>query len=384
MYRVLHVIVGLGQGGAESMLWRLLSRTDSARFASSVVSLTDEDAFESRIASLGISVYKLKIHSAWTGVKGAARLFSLTRRIGPDIIQGWMPHGNIAGLLARVVASKGVPLVWSIRQSLYDLNYETRTTARLIRLGARLSRQPEAIVYNSHTARTHHEALGFSKDRGTVIPNGFDSDVFKPSLEHRRSLRSELGIGEDARLVGLTGRFHPMKGHDTFIEAARTVRTRHPQSRFVMVGPGMDRHNADLTNRLERAGLAEATHLLGVRDDIQRIDAALDVAVSSSFTEAFPNVIGEAMSCGVPCVVTDVGDSALLVGDTGVVVPPRNPEKLASGMSRLLDLSRQEIELLGTKARQRIVSEFSLDRMAGSFSSLYLSICERRRVGHAS
>jgi len=230
----------------------------------------------------------------------------------------------------------------------------------------------------------HHENLGFVKERGTVIPNGFDVQLFAPSPDSRRSLRKELEVGENNRLVGIVGRFHPMKDHLTFIRAATSVLKRHPECRFVMVGLDMDWHNKELTTCLQDAGLTDAIHLLGIRDDIPRINAALDIAVSSSFTEAFPNVIGEAMSCGVPCVATDVGDSALLLGGTGIVVPPRDPEKLASGINQLLDLSYQDLRALGATARERVVSEFSLDKVAGCFTSLYLSIGENQGAGQTA
>jgi glycosyltransferase involved in cell wall biosynthesis len=285
-----------------------------------------------------------------------------------------MSHGNLAGLLARMATPGDPALVWSIRQSIYDLGYEKRSTARLIRLSAKLSGRPQAIVYNSHIARAQHEALGFSSRRGAVIPNGFDVSEFAPSGDDRLSFRRELGIADDVPLVGIVGRFHPMKDHRTFINAAKTVRKQHPRCRLILVGPGIDPSNKELSSYLQDAGLADAAHLLGIRYDMSRINAALDVAVSSSFTEAFPTAIGEAMSCGVPCVVTDVGDSGRLVGDTGIVVPPRDPEQLASGIARLLDLPRQDRELLGAKARARVISEYSLSDVVASFSSLYLSL----------
>lgn len=369
----MHVIVGLGQGGAETMLWRLLLQTDPARISSSVVSLSSEDALAPRIAQLGVPVYKLGLRSLGSGLAGLVGFWRLIRRIRPDVIQGWMSHGNLAGLLARIAGSGHPALVWGIRQSIYDLAYEKPSTARLIRLSARLSGQPQAIVYNSHAGRAHHEALGFSRGSGLVIPNGFDVSAFAPSSDARASLRRELNLPDDAPLVGIVGRFHPMKDHRTFINAAAAVLRSHPRCRFILVGPDVDRSNKALSGFLQDAGLSDAAHLLGIRDDMPRINAALDVAVSSSFTEAFPTAIGEAMSCGVPCVVTDVGDSARLVGDTGIVVPPRSPEKLASGIAGLLDLSFHDREALGARARVRVVSEYSLDNVANSYNSLYLS-----------
>lgn len=379
MVCVLHVIVGLGQGGAETALLRLLSRTDPARFSSHVVSLTDEDALVPQIAKLGIPVHKLGLPSPGAAVLRLATLWREIRRVRPDVIQGWMTHGNLAGMVLARIAGPGRPaLVWGIRQSVYDLRYEKPSTARLIQLSARLSRQPLAIVYNSRNGRTQHEALGFSRLRGAVIPNGFDVSVFGPSGETGLRFRRNLNLPENARLVGIVGRYQPMKDHSNFIAAAGQVLKRHPECRFLMVGQGMVPQNEQLAARLRDAGVAEATYLLGSREDLPAVNSALDVAVSSSYTEGFSNAIGEAMSCGVPCVVTGVGDSALLVGNTGIVVPPRDPEGLASGINRLLDLSDQERRALGGAARARVVSEFSLDKMADSFSSLYLSLLEKR------
>lgn len=321
-------------------------------------------------------MYKLGLRSLGTGLAGFVGFWCLIRRLRPDVIQGWMSHGNLAGLLARMAAPGDPALVWAIRQSVYDLGYEKRSTARLIRLSAKLSCRPQAIVYNSHVARAQHEALGFCRRLGSVIPNGFDVSAFAPSSDARLGFRRELSIADDVPLIGIVGRFHPMKDHQTFIKAAKAVRERHPRCRLILVGPGMDPSNKELSGYLRDAGLEDAAHLLGVRDDMPRINAALDVAVSSSFTEAFPTAIGEAMSCGVPCVVTDVGDSGRLVGDTGIVVPPRDPEQLASGIARLLDLSRQDREVLGAKARARVISEYSLSDVVASFSSLYLSLAK--------
>jgi len=289
-----------------------------------------------------------------------------------------MSHGNLLGLMARVAAPGNPALIWGIRQSVYDLNFETPSTARLIRLSAKLSRQPRAIVYNSHTARAQHEALGFSRLRGKIIPNGFDVSVFAPSSESRSSFRQELGLPESMLLVGSVGRYHPMKDHRNFIKAARGVRGKHPQCRFVMIGPGMIWSNNELVACLKQAGIADATILLGSREDMPKVNAALDVVASSSFTEAFSNSIGEAMSCGVPCVVTNVGDSALLVGDTGVVTPPRDAEALASGINQLLELTNQDRRALGAAARERVAAKFSLDEVVASFNSLYLSVVEEQ------
>jgi glycosyltransferase involved in cell wall biosynthesis len=377
--RVAFVITALELGGAETMLFRLLSRLDRSVFAPMVISLADGGTLRSqfeeqvgKVVSLGVTARSISGRAIW-------RLVRVIRDFRPDLIQGWMPHGNLAGLVARMVASGRTALVWGVRQSVYDIGYEHPSTARLIRVSARVSSKPEAIVYNSRTARVHHEALGYSAKKGVIIPNGFDVSAFASACDDGSSLRHELGLPSTALLAGIVGRFHPMKDHRNFIEAAARVRYRYPECRFLMAGTGMSRDNIELVSCLRAAGLEEATSLLGSRQDIARVYSALDVAVSSSYTESFPNVIGEAMACGVPCVVTNVGDSALLVGDTGVVVPPRDPEALASGMRRVLELTSHERQALGAAARTRVAAEFSLEKAVASFASLYLSILSKRK-----
>jgi len=253
-----------------------------------------------------------------------------------------------------------------------------KTTALAVRWGARLSRLTRKIIYNTPISAEQHEALGYCAERRTIVANGFDAQQFKPCLESRVRIRTELNLPVSAPLIGLVARYHPMKDHATFLRAASLLLKSNPNVHFLLAGHNVDEHNTALTDLIEALGLQGHVRLLGERSDIPRLTAALDIATSSSWAEGFPNVIGEAMACAVPCVVTDVGDSARIVGDTGMVVPPRDPEALASGWKKLLVMGDEKRRALGRAARVRIVEHYTLDAAVARYESLYESILAQR------
>jgi glycosyltransferase involved in cell wall biosynthesis len=207
-----------------------------------------------------------------------------------------------------------------------------------------------------------------------IIPNGFETGLFKPDAASRAKFRNELGLAIETPLVGLIGRYDPQKNHFGFLGAAATVAQEFPDAHFVLCGPGVDVQNGELTSRVGDSGFKERIHLLGERPDMPSITAALDIACSSSLGEAFPNVIGEAMACGVPCVVTDVGDSAAIVGSTGKVVPPGDDLALARAVLGLLAMPDAERKALGLRARQRVIDNYSLDQVVRQYELLYESL----------
>jgi glycosyltransferase involved in cell wall biosynthesis len=205
-----------------------------------------------------------------------------------------------------------------------------------------------------------HEAIGYRADRRSVIPNGFDCERFQPDTGARASVRAELGLDEETPLIGLIARYHPMKDHANFLAAARLVLKQEPTAHFLLAGPCVEVSTKELSTLVSTLGLQGRIHLLGERSDIPRLTAALDIACSSSaWGEGFPNVIGEAMACGVPCVVTDVGDSAWIVGETGFVVSPKSPQELAESLQKAIGLE-EENKLDREMIRQRIIDSFSL------------------------
>ena len=371
--KIVHVITGLSTGGAETMLFKVLSKIDRSRFDSAVVSLTKKDAVAERIESLGIKVHSMDVKPGRLSIIGFWRLAGLLRGLKPDIIQGWMYHGNLAAQLAAFLLPGRIHVLWNIRGTNTNLSREKVLTALTIWLGARLSGFPIKIINNSRTsAFSHEKELCYRSGRWVIIPNGFDVELFVPSREARSRFRSSLNLREDAFLIGLVGRYHPVKDHRTFLKAAAILLSSHPHVHFVLVGEGVDPNNPELVKLTDALQLTDSVHLLGNRDDMHFLTAGLDIASSSSsYGEGFPNVIGEAMSCGVPCVVTDVGDSADIVGDTGRIVPPRNPEALANAWREMIEMGDENRTALGIRARKRIIEKFSLDSVVKQYEELY-------------
>jgi glycosyltransferase involved in cell wall biosynthesis len=286
-----------------------------------------------------------------------------------------MYHADLLGGLAAKFAGN-VPVSWGIRYSDPSAAGYGSFTSWTIKVCAGLSRWiPVRIVCCSEAARDSHLAFGYAKNKMVVIPNGVDLTVIKPDRAARVAFRSSVGISDEAPVVGLVGRFHPQKGHRDFIKAAQLLHDRCPSVHFVLCGEGITWGNETLASWIDEAGLRESFRLLGRRDDIPQVMASLDLAaLSSAFGEGFPNVVSEAMGCGVPCVVTDVGHAAKIVGDTGMVVPPRDPVAMANAWERMLGLGQVRLAELGQSARQRIREHFALPAIVDRYQALFEEI----------
>jgi glycosyltransferase involved in cell wall biosynthesis len=372
--RILHIINDLGIGGAEMMLYRLLAHKDRARFDPVVLSLMDRGSLRTRIEKLGVPVYTAAMRPGLATPASVLRFIRLARQIEPDLIQGWLYHGSLAAQLAALFLWSKVPVLWSIHCSIYSLKFEKRLTAAVVRLCAILSRLASGIVFVSNTSLVQHRELGYDVERSLVMPNGIDTDLFAPADEARLSVRAELGLPEGALLLGAIGRHHPMKDHANFLRAASEITAKDPRVHLLLAGRELDNENGALTKLIRELGLSDRTHLLGERVDIARLVAALDVfCLSSSYGESFPIIVGEAMSSGVPCVVTDVGDSAWMIGETGRVVPPRDTPALAAACEEMLSLSVEGRKALGEAARSRVIEHFSLAAIVAEYEALYES-----------
>ena len=370
--KIAHVITSLDKHGAQMMLYKVLSSMNRSRFDSVVISLADGGALKDKFTALGIAVHGVGMKRGVPTPGSIYRFTQLIKRIEPDLIQGWMYHGNLAAQLAATLSGRRAPVLWNVRGSSCDLKHGKPATAAVIWLGGKLSGLPKLIINNSIvSAVKHEEALGYRADKRIIIPNGFDTDGFTPSEQARASLRIELGLPGDAVLIGLLARFHPMKDHATFLRAAALLLKSYPQTHFVMSGDGVDRSNEKLRELIDELSIAGRVHLLGERSDVSRVAAALDVAALSSYSEGFPNVIGEAMACAVPCVVTDVGDTAFVVGNTGRVVQPRDASALANALGELIGMGEAARRELGRAARQRILDHFSIGTIVKKYESLY-------------
>ena len=368
MHKVAFLTTGLATGGAEMMLLKLCSRLDQRRFSAAVISLADKGIVGPQIEALGVPVHALGIDARKPSPLALRRLSRLLAGLRPDLLQGWMYHGNLAATLT----SGSRPVSWGIRQSLYDIRRERLLTRWVIRAGALLSHRCDAIVYNGHTSAAQHEAFGFAAKASRIIANGFDTERFRPDERARTRVRQELGLRAVDVVIGLVSRYHPMKDHGNFLRAAALLLAEFPDVRFVLAGHGVDQANPAIAAAVAEYSLAGRVALLGERRDIPELYAAMDIACSASaWGEAFANAIGEAMSCGLPCTVTDVGDSALIVGDTGTVVPRQDASALAAAWRNLIMCGDDGRRALGVRARERMIENFSLDSIVRQYELLY-------------
>lgn len=369
---ILHVITDLNAGGAELMMKRLIeSHLADPRYEHRVISLRGLGPVAAPLRAQGISVKALGLTSALRLPAAVLRLVSLIRSERPDVVQTWMYHADLfGGLAARGAGVRNV--LWGVRVA--DISPEMGVapqTFRIRRACAYLSRHiPKKIIYVCHSARPPHEALGYDPSKGLVIPNGY---VLRPNRtrQERLELRRRIGLPEQALLIGSAGRWSAQKDFPTFVEAASLLAATWPEAQFVLMGREVDWNNPQLARMVRESGVAGHFHLLGERRDIGDCLAALDVFSLQSIQEGFPNVVAEAMAEGTPCVVTDVGDAALLVGETAAVIDPRQPAQLAAALGRLLAASPLERQALGRQARSRIEEHFSISAVAAQYASLY-------------
>jgi len=372
MIKVLHVTPSLTVGGAELMLFRLVSNM-SREFQSEVVCLTQNGPVGDRLRGIGVPVTTLGMKR---GVPNPAGLITLCRILvarRPGIVQTWMYQGDLLGGLASRLAFRG-RCIWNIRNGTLDARRSKALTFWTRSACARLSGVvPQRIVCCSEVARSVHEQIGYSSKKMVVIANGFDVEQFRPRPEMRAEMRRRLGLPEECLIAGLVARFDPQKDHETFAAAAGLVAARVPNVRFVLCGDGVNSNNELLRGWLEKASVTDRCVLLGRRDDIANVTASFDVAISSSRGEAFSNSVGEAMASSVACVVTDVGDSPLIVGQTGVVVRPEDPVMLAEAITALLRDEGARAQM-GVAARERIIAKFSLDRTIAAYETLYREV----------
>jgi len=367
--KICHLITTLGSGGAESMLVRLFLRSlHTSRFDHVVVSLTDEGVFGKVLRDQGIVVRTLGMKPNRIGPGIILRLRSLLVQENPAVLMSWLYHADMIGLIVgRLAAVRRI--VWNIRASRLDFHVYRGSIKYVFRVNRHLSRYPDFVIYNSMAGHRHHCAAGFNPKRWSYLPNGFDLDVFKPSSQARIKLRQSLQLDESALLVGMVARYDPMKDHTNFLTAAHQLSTRMGNVRFVLVGRDP---NGGLQKAIDESPIRHRVYFLGERKDLAEINAGFDVAtLTSAFGEGFPNVLGEAMACGVPCVSTDVGDASIVIGEHGMIVPPMNATALGAAWERILRMNQNERTCMGTEARKHIERNFSLPVVAEKYDDLF-------------
>jgi glycosyltransferase involved in cell wall biosynthesis len=375
MIKVMHVITTLGPAGAETMLCRIASGTDDTRFENEIVSLTGILDLAERMQAIGVRVRTLGMKTSVPNPLLVMRLARWIRESKPDVIHTWMYHANLVGALAARLAGD-VPVVWGIHHSALDPRVDKRRTMLVNRICALMSRKfPARIVCCSEASLRLHKGLRYAAEKLELVPNGVDLEQFRPDPIARLSVREELGIPADALLIGMAARFHPQKDHRNFVRAAERLHKQMPEIHFLLCGLDITWQNPQLAGWVEAAGLGDCCHLLGVRRDVSRLFAAMDIATTSSVSgEAFPVVVAEAMASRTPCVVTDVGDSALIVDKTGSVVAPGDPDALAEAWRKLIEAGPGVRHNLGTAARRRVQQHFALPVIVDRHQAIYAQL----------
>lgn len=370
--KVMHIITGLGDGGAEAVLHRLIAHDPCNTHC--VVSLGGEGKYGPLLRRLGVGVIALDMprgHVTWSGL---VKLWRALRVQKPRVVQTWMYHADfLGGLLAWL---QRLPVVWGIHHSTHQVDCSNRRTLWVVRICAVLSRWvPGKIAVCAQAAVKAHGELGYASAPMVVIPNGYDLSRFAPNREERKRLRQAWDVADDVFVIGMVARLDPLKDHENLFGALALLSAAGLDFAVVLVGTGLDKQNTVLVDELDALGLRRRVRLMGAVDDIPAVMNALDVHVLSSSSEAFPNVLAEAMSCGTPCVATDVGDAALIVGETGWIVPPKDSKALAEALSVAWEARRNDGAWAKrqSQCRARIAEHFSVAVMVERYRDVWRS-----------
>lgn len=359
--RILFLVRSLDQGGAERQLVALARALHKKGHQISVAIFYPDGAFEAELREAQIRMIYLNKEGRWDVLRFLLRLLGGVRDARPQILHSYLVVPNVLACCVKLIYPT-VTVVWGLRASYMEMSRYDWLASFSYRIERYLSRLPDLIIVNSYAGRDTALQRGFPGEKIRVILNGIDCDRFRPDAAAGKKLRAEWGIRDSDILIGLVGRLDPLKGHTTFLRAAAIIARERADMRFVCVGRGTAKYQAKLRAVCDELELSERVVWAGARTDMSAVYNALDIVCSaSSFGEGFPNVIGEAMACGKPCVVTDVGDSALIVGDLGMVVPPRDSQALANA---LLTCLAKETRGLAAAVRERIVRRFPLATLA--------------------
>ncbi len=364
---VTHLIIGLGKGGAETMLYQMLLHRQNSSIEHKVLSLGEGSYYEEKIRDLGIEVEVLRFKK-----RPISTFFKLRKRLkGQETLCCWMYHANFIGYIIGKLAR--VPkIIWNVRHSDLNKEYNKSSTLRIVKWCAKRSQKVHTVAYNGIKAKEAHEAIGYCKEKSVVLENGVDTNVFCRVEHARETLTAELGIPSDSRIILSVARYHPIKDVPSFVKAFAEVHTKDPNTVAVMCGNGIDTTNTELTKFCTDNGLTvgKDVYLLGLRHDLPTLFSACDLYVLHSASEAFPNTLVQAMACECLCVATDVGDSKRILSNTRLISPARNAEMLAEIMQSALSLTESGKNTVKLKNRNRVSNDFSINNIVKSYERI--------------
>lgn len=372
---ILHIITGLNNGGAEAVLYRLCKYDKINKHI--VISMMDYGKYGELLKNENVNVYTLDMPAGKLTLNGIINLYKIIKQFKPNVVQTWMYHANlIGGIVAKIAGIKKI--VWGIHHSNLDKTHNKKSTILIAKILAKVSKViPTTIVYCAEKALEVHKDIGYKCDDKQVIANGYELDMFYPNDTSTDKLRLELNIKKHENIVGFVARFDELKDHDNLLQALQIVKKKIKDFKCLLIGANMIESNEILKAMIVKYDLENQILLLGERNDIPNIMNLLDIHVLSSYSEAFPNVLCEAMACGTPCITTDVGDAAFIVGDTGWVVPIKDSRALSTSILNALtekNDSQENFKGRQMKARERIVKKFDIFKMIDDYDKIYKKI----------
>ena len=368
--KVVHIISDLGSGGAERSLFKLAESNLANTYDFSVICLQGEGMYSQKLRRQGINVIALNLNY-FNFLFKLFPLASYLYKVRPQIIQGWMYHGNIAALIGKYMLFAKPKLLWNIRHSLHSIKHEKKTTQAIIYINKAFSQAANLIIYNSSNSLAQHNKYGFAKSLTSVIENGFDETI-ELNIMARNELRERHKFTESTVVIGHVARFHPMKGHEVFIKAALTILEINPCVEILMIGRNIDWNNADLIKQIPKDYHHRFT-FLGEVDNAAQFMNAMDIfALSSLWGEGFPNVLGEAMLLKIPCIANNIGGCDEIMGDTGILIDmPCSIDKWRAHLTDCISMSSEERSTFGKRGRDRVITSFSMDRTQSMYDQVY-------------
>ena len=355
------------------MLYRLIKYRPDLASSTIVVSLSDDGKMGLALKKMGVTVISLRMNRWFSSFSAIFRLFRIIRSERPNVVHTWMYHANLLGGIASIIAGNK-NIIWSIRRA--DLSIgESVPTFLIMKIGALLSKTiPQAIVCVAESGMKNHKKYGYDATKMIVIPNGYDVRGRKPKESERKKIRERFNIADDEIVIGTVGRFHASKDYGNFVTSSSIISSHYKKVRFFMIGRGVDRSNSILVGWINKMDCADKFYLFGEINDVPAHMSAMDIFCLSSKTEGFPNVVAEAMSMSLPCVVTDVGDVKRIVGEAAIIVEPGNSTALSIGLSEMLSQSAECRKDIGLKASNRIKKEYPLSATCEKYDRLYFSL----------
>jgi glycosyltransferase involved in cell wall biosynthesis len=368
--KIVHIISGLKSGGAERSLFNICNSNISDYFIQSVICLGDKAVYGDKLEELGVEVYYLNFKNS-NILNSFINFKNIIKKISPDIVQGWMTHGNFASVLVYFILARRPALFWNIRQTVYKLKHEYILTRFLFLINILLSRIPNGIISNAKISIKQLIKFGYKNDSFILIPNGFDTNYWKPDYNLKQVERNKLNFNDNDFVLGYVGRYHPLKNIKFLLESFHKLSQQNSKIKLVIVGQNPNDFHINEKSIID---LIPQNQILIIDNtkDLNKYYNIFDLLILCSWSEGFPNVLGEAMSCELCCISTPVGDAPDILEDVGYLVPLDDVDFLIEKVKNCMD-NPEELNKLGRNARIKIINQYSMEKTINTYLNIYLN-----------